>query len=518
MRFSFSRMECYSSCPHQFQLRYIEELKTLPDWDDPANPLIVGTALHHGIEKGAEEAIREYLNSFPVINDGHINEVIKLRILIPKVRKLLSKYGEYEVELKDGDRFLGYIDYLDRVRSVLLDFKYTTEQNLIRKYLKSPQIHLYKWYLEKLTGYEALRIGYLFVPKTGIRQKKSETIGMFRNRLERELEGMEPRIEYVEYSEEKVNEFLASMKAIEDAKEFPKNQSRLCDWCEYKAYCYEGVDYMITLPKNQRRSAAGVSSKKMWVYGSPFSGKTTLADHFPDPIMINTDGNTHFVTAPVQEIRDRVEKEGRIENVILAWEVFKCTVEELEKGSSFKTVVVDLVEDLYESCRLYIFNQMGITHESDDPFRAWDKVRTEFLSTMRKLTNLPYNVVLISHEDLSKDITKRSGDKVTSIRPNVNEKVANKISGMVDIVIRCVVVDGNYRLAFKSDELVFGGGRINPEVKEIPNDYHTLMSVVYGENEHEETEQGAEAAFIDAEDTYEEEPSEPVRRVRRTRS
>ena len=238
---------------------------------------------------------------------------------------------------------------------------------------------------------------------------------------------------------------------------------------------------MIRLPENKRRAVTGVTHKKIWVYGSPFSGKTTLADHFEDPLMLNTDGNTEFCTSPVVEIKDIVEVEGRIVKTTLAWDVFKQTVEELEKGSTFKTIVVDLLEDLYESCRLYMYDQMGITHESDDSFRAWDKVRTEFLSTMRKLTNLPYNIVLISHEDMSKDITKRSGDKITSIRPNINDKVANKVAGMVDIVVRCVVLDGDYRLTFKSDEVVFGGGRINPEKKEIPNDYETFMSVVYGE-------------------------------------
>ena len=235
------------------------------------------------------------------------------------------------------------------------------------------------------------------------------------------------------------------------------------------------------LPKNERKEIVGVSHKKMWLYGSPFSGKTTLADKFPDVLMINTDGNTEFCTSPVVEIKDTLETVGRISEMKLAWDVFKDAVSELEKGSDFKTVVVDLIEDLYESCRLYMYKQMGITHESDDSFRAWDKVRTEFLSTMRKLTNLPYNIIFISHEDCSKDITKRSGDKITSIRPNINEKVANKLAGMVDIVIRVFVVDGEHRLSFKSDEVIFGGGRINPEKKEIPNNYNVLMDTVYNE-------------------------------------
>lgn len=59
-----------------------------------------------------------------------------------------------------------------------------------------------------------------------------------------------------------------------------------------------------------------------------------------------------------------------------------------------------------------MYDQMG-THESDDSFRAWDKVRTvEFLSTLKRLMALDYeNIIPISHEDTSKDITKKVGIK-----------------------------------------------------------------------------------------------------------
>ena len=482
MRWSYSKVDSFKQCPYKWRLKYIYELGTIPDWDNPANPLIVGAAVHHGIENGVDEAVREYLMSYPIITDGHLDEVMKLKALVPKVRELISDEAEFEVTLNDEDRFIGFIDYLDRKNSVLLDFKYTNEKNLKEKYLKSPQVHLYRWYLKKLTGYEVEKIGYLYIPKISIRKKNSESLSEFRQRLEDELAKAGPRIEFVNYSQKKVDEFFETAKKIEQTEDFPKKQSKLCDWCEFQEYCEEGVNYMITLPKNERRTLKGVETKKLWIYGSPFSGKTTLADKFDEPLMINTDGNVKFVTAPVQEITDIVSVEGRLTKTVLAWEVFKETVEELEKGSTFKTLVVDLVEDLYESCRLYMYQQMGISHESDDSFRAWDKVRTEFLSTMRKLTTLPYNIILISHEDTSKDITKRGGDKITSIRPNINEKVANKLAGMVDIVVRCMVIEGDYRLSFKSDEVVFGGGRINPKEKEIPNNYETLMKVVYGES------------------------------------
>ena len=125
-----------------------------------------------------------------------------------------------------------------------------------------------------------------------------------------------------------------------------------------------------------------------------------------------------------------------------------------------------------------MYDQLGITHESDDSFRAWDKVRTEFLSTIKRLMNLDYeNIILISHEDSSKDITKRTGDKITAIKPNINDKIANKIAGMVDIVARVYAEDKNRMLSFKADEVVFGGGRLKLRTKEIDLDYEKFMEV-----------------------------------------
>ena len=259
---------------------------------------------------------------------------------------------------------------------------------------------------------------------------------------------------------------------------FEKNESYLCDWCEYKDYCQKGLDYMI-LPSAERRQVGKTTKRKLWIYGGAFSGKTTFMDSAPSPLNLNTDGNIQFVTMQYLPIKDTME--GR--QKILAWDVFKKAIDELEKTAGqngFKTIIVDLLEDTYESCRLYMYDKLGITHESDDSFRAWDKVRTEFLSTIRRLMNLDYeNILLISHEDTSKDITKKSGDKITAIKPNIADKVANKIAGMVDIVARVVVEDDETRtLNFKSNEVIFGGGRLkNIKATSIPLDWSELLKV-----------------------------------------
>lgn len=236
---------------------------------------------------------------------------------------------------------------------------------------------------------------------------------------------------------------------------------------------------MATLPKNERRKATAPTKRTMWIYGSPFSGKTTFADSAPDPLMLNTDGNAEYATAPYIPIKDEVKSVGRIVQRKMAWEVFKEYLEELEKGDNdYKTIVVDLLNDCYESCRVYMYNKLGITHESDDTFRAWDKVRTEFLSTIRRVVNLPYeNIILISHEDSTKDLTKKSGEKITSIKPKLADKVADSVAGMVGFVGRVYVDDGKHLLSIKSDEVVYGGGRLNASNVVIPLDWDEVVKL-----------------------------------------
>lgn len=258
------------------------------------------------------------------------------------------------------------------------------------------------------------------------------------------------------------------------------------------------------LPKAERRQVGQTTKRKLWIYGGAFSGKTTFMDSAPMPLNLNTDGNIQFVTMQFIPVKDTYE--GRLK--VLAWENFKKTIDELEKkNNDFKTIIVDLLEDTYESCRLYMYDKLGISHESDDSFRAWDKVRTEFLSTIRRLMNLDYeNIVLISHEDTTKDITRKSGDKITSIKPNIADKVANKIAGMVDIVARVVVEDDDSRtLNFKSNEVIFGGGRLKGIGKtQIPLDWESLCKV------YDEANEGVQASYSKPRDKQKEEEDSPA--------
>lgn len=466
-------------------MRYIDGITTNPPIEAD-NALVIGTALHTGIEKDVKTAINEYFMSYPIIDDSHVNEAIKLENLIPKAKAVLPS-GEYEVEIKDDD-FHGFIDLLTPAtvfeRGVELpnvydiyDFKYS---NNVNHYKDSRQLHLYKYFYEKCNPGKKIRnLYFLFVPKVNIKQKKTEDLQEFRNRIRSELAKVDVKIEQIEFDHNKVIDWLLQVKKINEKVDFEQNQGWFCRYCEFEEFCMKGWNYFMNLPKNERRNIEKVEKRVMWIYGVPFCGKTTFANAFPDPLMLNTDGNIKFVDAPFIRIKDEIKVEGRMTKKTLAWEIFKDVIAELErKDNTFKTIIVDLVEDLYEYCRLFMYDQMGIKHESDDSFKAWDMVRGEFLNTLKRLMALDYeNIILISHEDTSKDITKKGGDKITAIKPNMQDKVALKVAGMVDIVAR-IVADGDIRtFNFKSNEVIFGGGRLKTDAQDIPLDVNALFAV-----------------------------------------
>lgn len=477
MQVSYSRISTHVNCPYQFKLRYRDKVETIFNCD-PQNALILGHALHTGIEKNVDEAIKEYCSAYPVIKDAHVTEAMKLEHLIPRVKAKLPK-GEHEVYIETPD-FHGYIDLLSYVDTLTIgvpnggeieiydiyDFKYS---NNVSNYMKSAQLHLYKYFFELTNPNKLIRnLYFVFVPKCQLKQKfknktnkRDETIYEFRKRCLEDLKNKEIQIEEVEYDPNKVVEFLLSTKHCVEDTDYIKNPTRLCDWCEYQLYCEKGIDYM-NLPKNERREKVLNTTPDMWVYADSYVGKSTFVDQLDDVIFANTDGNIENITSPVVRIKDEIIKTGRMTETKLAWEVFLEFVDELEKQENdFKVVALDLLEDLYEHCRLYIYNKLGIEHEQDAGFgKGWDMVRTEFCSTIKRLKNLGYRIIYISKE-LKTEISLKNGAKITSYAPNVPDKVANILAGTVTLTVRAFMNNRGRFLQLAKEENVFGGGRFS---------------------------------------------------------
>lgn len=480
MKLSYSRISTFEKCPYQFKLRYVDKLETAFNCD-PQNALVLGHALHTGIEKDVRAATSEYYAAYPVIRDAHVTEAAKLEYLIPKVKKILPE-GQHEVKIETPD-FVGFIDllvpagYMSKDNPYngygeevsvynLYDFKYS---NNVKSYLDSAQLHLYKYFFELANpGKKIQGLYFVFVPKCNLRMKyknktnpRDETIYEFRKRCLDDLEAKEIQVKRITYDPNKVIDYLISSKHCIEETEYIKNATRLCDWCEYQSYCQKGLDYML-LPENKRREKTIITDPDMWIYGDSYVGKSTFIDQIDDLLFINTDGNTENTTSPVVRIMNTVSRNGRMTETKMAWENFLELVAELEKKkNTFKAVAIDLIEDLYEHCRLYMYDKLKIEHEQDAGFgKGWDMVRTEFLSTMKRLKNLGYRIIYISKE-LKNEINLKNGAKLTSFAPNVNDKVMNVLEGTVTLTVRAFMNNRGRFLQLAKQENVCGGGRFN---------------------------------------------------------
>ena len=67
---------------------------------------------------------------------------------------------------------------------------------------------------------------------------------------------------------------------------------------------------MITLPKPQKLEPKA-QPHNFFIWGAPMSGKSYFASFFPNPIILNTDGNSDQGTAPAFQIRNLRDKNGK---------------------------------------------------------------------------------------------------------------------------------------------------------------------------------------------------------------
>lgn len=249
MRYSYSNISTFINCPYKWWLQYKERLKTIPD-TAADNALTLGLSLHKGIEEwSVEAALKEYKSHFNIITDENINWMMQLEYQLPKVFEILPTDGQHEIPINTPE-YVGFVDYV--VGDTMFDFKFT---NNIDNYLGSPQLSIYKYYLEKTNPkYNIKHLKYLFVPKVNIRQelkaKPPETIVDFRNRLLENLETTEIKIVEVDYDEQSVTDFKKCCQALEtitSVEQCKKNKTKLCSWCNFQQYCDSNgeIDYMI---------------------------------------------------------------------------------------------------------------------------------------------------------------------------------------------------------------------------------------------------------------------------------
>lgn len=225
---------------------------------------------------------------------------------------------------------------------------------------------------------------------------------------------------------------------------------------------------MSLLPKNEPTQID--LTPKMFVIGGPaMSGKTFNACKFPNPILINTDGNCSKVTTPSIYLNDKKHKTYK-EKMELLFGVLK---ELNETETSYQTIIIDLIEDIFDICEGYVLEKYKVDNLGKVPGYATGyterKVNMQNVITALKTLTNKYYVVVITHT-----VDKVIDDKMVTISM-LKEDFYILLEGKADLVLNCKKLGNTYiskmtkyRNNYKDAEIQKS---IKPEILEVIKDY-----------------------------------------------
>lgn len=225
---------------------------------------------------------------------------------------------------------------------------------------------------------------------------------------------------------------------------------------------------MSLLPENKPKEI-DLTPRMFVIGGAAMSGKTYNACKFPNPILINTDGNCKKVTTPSVYLNDKKYKTYK-EKLETLFGVLK---ELNETQTTYQTIVIDLIEDIFDICEGYVLEKYKVDNLGKVPGYATGyterKVNMQnVISALKTLTN-KYYVVILTHT-----VDKVVDDKMVTMSM-LKEDFYILLEGKTDMVINCKKLGNSYitritkmRNNYKDPEVKKS---INKEILEVIKDY-----------------------------------------------
>lgn len=211
---------------------------------------------------------------------------------------------------------------------------------------------------------------------------------------------------------------------------------------------------------------------KLWLYGRPFSGKTTFVSKIPNSLILSTDGNAKGLfkdeqIIPIKSVQD-------LNNFINDFNNGKYKAE---------TIIVDVLEHVYDIIREYTLEHNKMEHETDLGYgKGYAVVKDAELFTFSKLLRLADNVIFLSHED---EYTETSilGKETTKYRPAISSKLHDKLAGFMTMIARTYVTETTlngkivrkYYISIGDTANELSGTRLKIKETKIENDYNKFL-------------------------------------------
>lgn len=202
---------------------------------------------------------------------------------------------------------------------------------------------------------------------------------------------------------------------------------------------------MFKLPENKPQIPKD-TPRNYFIYGETMSGKSFLANEFPNPIVLNTDGNSGANVVPSIQLVNEKDKTGKITRSVIQ-QLGEILLALQTQNHSYETVVVDVIDDVIEMIKIAVCDELTpsgtprVKSLSEIGYgKGYDFFNQAVTELVMDLKALPMNVIYISRQISEYD----DKGKVTKDKPSLKDKYVNLINGNSDLMIHTEKVGNNY--------------------------------------------------------------------------
>ena len=219
--YSFSKLSTHNQCNRKFKYTYIEKA---PKSEKDMTPLLKGGAVHSILEHYPNKSPHKLAEKYQHIANKFLETDIAKEIFFgDSVREYDFGLTKDLKPTKYNDKealFRGSIDYIFTTDKLnLIDFK--TGKAKEQKWQSFDQLMFYAiYFFQKYPNINEINISYVYVEHENYHNSII---------LERQ------------YLKNYISQLLTLIKNVETDTEFKKNESKLCDWCEFKEYCTKDI-------------------------------------------------------------------------------------------------------------------------------------------------------------------------------------------------------------------------------------------------------------------------------------
>jgi len=202
---------------------------------------------------------------------------------------------------------------------------------------------------------------------------------------------------------------------------------------------------MFKLPENKPQVPKD-TPRNYFIYGETMSGKSYLANEFPNPIVLNTDGNAEANSVPSIQLLNDKDKSGRITNSVIK-QLGEILLALQTQEHSYETVVIDVIDDVIEMIKIAVCDELTppgksrLKSLSEIPYgKGYDFFNQAITELVIDLKALPMNVIYISRQISEYD----DNGNATKDKPSLKDKYVNLINGNSDLMIHTEKIGNNY--------------------------------------------------------------------------